>query len=108
MEEEVDTINNLQQLLAGENISEEEMEKKIKEYLEPFSGNLKTFIEDIEHTKKEQDQEIESHKEFLKILESYPEAKELIQKENALITILEKEKLRLEKFCLTFKSLLDI
>lgn len=107
----VDTVNNLQQLLAGENIKEEEMEKKIKGYLKPLSENLKTIIEDIEQTKKEQDKEIESHNEFVIILESisqYTEVKELIQKEKELATILEKEKLLLEKYYLTSKSILDV
>lgn len=107
----VNMIDNFQQLLMEEGISEEEKEKRIKEHLKPFSGNLKTIIEDIEQTKKEQDKEIEFHEEFIKILESlsqYPEAKELMQKENELIIMLENEKLFSEKFYLASKSFLDI
>lgn len=104
-------MDNVQQLLTEEGISEGEMEKKIKEDLKPFSENLKTIIEDIEQTKKEQDKEIESHKESVKILESlfqHPETKELMQKENELIIMLEDDKLFSEKFYLVFKSFLDI
>lgn len=106
-----DTVDSFQKLLTEEGgLSDEEMEKKIKEYFKPFFEHLKTIIEDIEQTKTEQDKEIESHEKFVKILESlsqHLEAKELMQKEIELITILEKDRLQLEKFYLTFKSLLD-
>ncbi len=109
--ETIDMIKNVQQLITIEGESEEEIEKKIKECLKPFSETLKITIKDVEQTKKEQIKEIESHEEFVKILEplyQHSDIKELIQKENELIAILKNDKLFSEKFYLVFKSLLDI
>lgn len=89
----------------------EEKEKIIEKSLKSFFENIKIFKDDIEHTKKEQDQEIEFHAGFIKILESLPQnskIKELKQKEAELVDLLKKEGSWLENTYLSITFLENI
>lgn len=98
-------------LLTDKNISEEEKAKKIKEYLESFSKNLRIAADDVAQTKIRQYKEIENHEEFIKNIVPLiqdPKIDELKIREIELIEILKQESLLLDKFYSFFKSAEDL
>ncbi len=104
-------IGDFIRLLTDKNISEEEKAKKIKEYLESISKNMRNIADNVEQTKIRQYKEIENHELFIRNIVPLiqdPKIDELKNKEIELIEILKQESLLLDKFYSFFKSAEDI
>lgn len=106
----VNSLDNFQKLITDENKNDPEMENQIKEFLKTLSENLKPVIENIKQTKKEIEEEMETHNKFLKTIDIYEqsEIKDLTEKEIELVNLLKEDLIKLEKFYSLFSSFVEI